>query len=173
MGEIVEVVDYNPEWEKLYQAEAARLRLALGNLLAGLEHIGSTSVPGLAAKPIIDIMVGVHKISDAKACVDILTERGYVYVPEFEVSIPERRFFHRVENGRRTHHLHLVEVGSQFWKEHILFRDVLRTHEDVAEQYATLKRGLAARYREDRFGYTDAKSDFILGVMEKFSSSSK
>ncbi len=133
--------------------------------MTAVEHVGSTAVPNLAAKPIIDIMVGIRTLADAPFVVEPLASIGYEYVPKYEVTMPERRYFHKGPAMARTHHLHMVEPTSEFWKRQLAFRDYLRAHPDVAEQYARLKQALAVQYQWDRSGYTDAKTEFILGVI--------
>lgn len=168
MASPVIIVDYDKAWPAMYEAERARLLRELGSVIIAVEHVGSTAVPGLAAKPIIDIMAGVRHVDDARACLPVLARMGYVYHPEFEALIPERRFF--IKHGpddARTHHLHIVEPGTEFWELHILFRDYLRAHRDVAEAYAQLKRRLAAQFAFNRPAYQDAKTDFIQAVEEK------
>jgi GrpB-like predicted nucleotidyltransferase (UPF0157 family) len=157
----VRIVDYDPEWPNQFDLEKKRLLGAIGFWLVRLEHIGSTSVPGLAAKPIIDILAGIPRLEDAIHCITPLRALGYVYVPDYEDELPERRYFRLSVHGVSRVHLHLVETGSDFWKRHLLFRDYLRSHLDVAEEYAVLKRKLAEAYGFDRCGYTDSKSDFI------------
>jgi GrpB-like predicted nucleotidyltransferase (UPF0157 family) len=118
-------------------------------------------VPGLAAKPIIDLMpavAGGHP-DDLDRCVAPIVALGYRYIPDYEDEMPYRRFF-RVRAPGRHHNVHLVELGGEFWTRHLAFRDVLRSHPDVAAEYAALKRSLALRY-DDVGDYTDAKAGFI------------
>ncbi len=162
MKQQIIIVDYDPQWPILYEKEKARILAVIGDKVVAIEHIGSTAVPGLGAKPIIDIMVGVHHLAKADECIEPLQGIGYEYVPEYEVSIPERRFF------RRSHfHLHVVERTSDFWERHILFRDFLRTHPETARQYHQLKTELAAKFGSDRDAYTAAKTSFIESVVAK------
>ncbi|MEN6410302.1 MAG: GrpB family protein [Anaerolineaceae bacterium] len=164
-GEIV-VADYDPAWARAFAEEKQRIQTAIGETLTGIEHVGSTAVPGLAAKPVIDLLVGIRSLADAPRCVAPLAALGYRYIPEYEADLPERRYFQRQNaEGEHTHHIHMVEPGSEFWRRHLLFRDYLRAHPETAVEYAALKRALAAQYRSDRAGYTDAKSDFIARVM--------
>lgn len=155
----VVIREYDSEWPRLFEEEKAAILDAIGHVVAAIEHVGSTAVPGLAAKPIIDIMVGVRRLADAQQCIVPLQRIGYEYVPEFEVSLPERRYFRK--GSPRTHHLHTVEVGSDFWERHLLFRDHLRAHPEAAKAYGELKRDLAVRYGADREAYTEAKTPFI------------
>ncbi|HYO89405.1 MAG TPA: GrpB family protein [Candidatus Limnocylindrales bacterium] len=155
------IVDYDPTWPAQAFAEMESIRAALGNRLIAIEHIGSTSVPGLAAKPILDLLAGLRTLDNAPACIPLLATLGYIYVPEYEAEMPERRYFRKGTDGARTCHLHMVEIGSPFWARHLKFRDVLRTDSVSAAEYATLKRRLAGEYGEDRTGYTEAKTAFI------------
>lgn len=164
MHDPVIIVDYDRGWPALYEDERRLIAGAIGPWLAGMEHIGSTSVAGLAAKPIIDIMVGVRTLDDAIHCIEPLAALGYVYKPELEATMPERRYFNKGPQSDHRH-LHMVEIGGTFWQEHLLFRDYLRTHPQTAAAYAALKRDLAVRFNRDRDGYTDAKTDFIQSVL--------
>ena len=147
----------------MYEEAAKDIREAIGEHIVAVEHSGSTAVPGLGAKPIIDILIGVRKLSDAGACIEPLEALGYHYVPEYEAEIPDRRYFRR---GRpRTHHVHMVEVGGDFWVNQLLFRDYMRANPEVAREYYALKKRLAEEHREDRDAYTDAKTDFVMGAL--------
>jgi GrpB-like predicted nucleotidyltransferase (UPF0157 family) len=167
MGRPVLIVDYDPRWPILYEGEKDLILGAVGLLVVAIEHIGSTAVPGLGAKPIIDIMVAVRRLADAEQCIGPLEGIGYEYVPEYNDIIPERRYFHKGPAEGRTHHLHMVELTSDFWERHLLFRDFLRTHPEEAHRYYELKKELAARFRVDREAYTDAKTSFIESVVAK------
>jgi GrpB-like predicted nucleotidyltransferase (UPF0157 family) len=158
----VEIVDYDPAWVAAYDEERAAIAAALDPWLIEIEHIGSTAVVGLAAKPVIDMQVGVDSLSSTPDIVTALESLGYEYVPELEVDLPARRYFRRVVNGRRTHQVHLVErSNTEWWDRHLEFRDWLRAHPADRDRYTELKRSLAARYREDRASYTDAKTAFV------------
>jgi GrpB-like predicted nucleotidyltransferase (UPF0157 family) len=160
----VVIVDYDPRWPALYEEEKDRIVAASGPVVLAIEHIGSTAVPGLAAKPIIDIMAGVRTLDEAPALYGPLATIGYEYAPEFEETIPERRFFRKGRAEYRTHHLHVVNFGDEFWVRHLLFREYLRRHTQVAHDYKQLKRKLAKEYGGNRQGYTEAKTDFIRGI---------
>ena len=154
------VVEYDPSWPERYERERAAIVEALGDVMegvAGIEHVGSTAVPGLAAKPIIDIMVGLRELPVGERCVQPLEALEYEY--RGEAGIPGRYYFRK--GNPRSHHLHMVEHGSEFWRRHILFRDLLRKRPAVAREYAALKKELAVRYRTDRLAYTEAKTPFI------------
>ena len=158
------MVDYDPRWPLRYQRERDRIAAALGENAVAIEHVGGTAVPGLPAKPVIDIMVGVPDIERAGQAVAGLINLGYQYVPELESQLPERRYFRR--GTPETHHVHMVAVSSDFWEEHLLFRDYLRTHPQAAEEYGKLKRGLASRFRFDRDAYRAGKVPFIDTVVD-------
>lgn len=157
--EPVEVVEYDPGWPGLYERERDLIADALGDLALAIEHVGSTAVPGLGAKPIIDIMVGVRRVADGERCVAPL--RGLGYLHKGLDDIPGHRYFRKPVNGRRTHQIHMVEVGSEFWERHLLFRDYLREHPEEARDYYELKLRLAERFGTDRLGYNEAKTEFI------------
>jgi GrpB-like predicted nucleotidyltransferase (UPF0157 family) len=165
--EPIVVVDYDARWPALYEQEKAQILKIIGSRIVAIEHVGSTAVPGLGAKPIVDIMAGVCILPDAEGCIEPLKNIGYKYVAEYEASIPERRFFHRGPSDipNQHFHLHMVERSSNFWKRHILFRDYLRTHPEVAQQYCRLKKELAAKHGADRDAYTEAKTSFIESVV--------
>lgn len=158
----VRLVPHAEVWHQLFAQEEARLRDALGGLAVSVEHVGSTAVCGLSAKPIIDIAVAVREIADAERCVAPLAGIGYEY--RGENGIPGRHYFAKGEP--RTHHLHMVELSSEFWRAHLLFRDYLRRHPEAAREYDALKRRLAIEHAHDRGAYTEGKAAFIEGVLE-------
>jgi GrpB-like predicted nucleotidyltransferase (UPF0157 family) len=120
----------------LFAKEKKLILDALGPIGVRVEHIGSTAVPGLGAKPVIDILAGVHRLEHAKVCIGPLKLIGYEYEPDLEAQIPERRFFNKGELPKEQHyHLHMVEVTSDFWRRHLLFRNYLRAHAAVGEEY--------------------------------------
>jgi GrpB-like predicted nucleotidyltransferase (UPF0157 family) len=155
----VRLVPYCESWPGLYEAEIARLApfLASAGVDVAFEHSGSTAVPGLAAKPIIDILAGLVMIDDRTSVIAALQGAGYVHRGEH--GIPGRDFFRRGEP--RHYHLHLTALGSQFWQDHQDFRDWLRAHRHAAVEYAALKHALAERFPEDRKAYIDGKSSFV------------
>lgn len=161
MTDRVIVAEPDPAWRARYRAEEQRLWAAVGAWTVAIEHIGSTSVPGLAAKPVIDVLVGVRSLEDGAACIEAITALGYTYVPEYEQIMPYRRFFKRDEGGQRSHHVHLVERTHPFYTEHVALRDYLRAHPAVAGEYGELKRDLADRFADDREGYMAGKASLI------------
>ncbi len=156
----VVLVPYDPAWTAAFSNERVRVLDALGDLPASLEHVGSTAVPDLAAKPILDLMLGLPPEQPLEPYVPALEAIGYRYRGEH--GLPDRHYFTRDDaDGRRTHHLHLVVLHSSFWRTHLAFRDYLRQIPARAAAYAELKRALATRYPTDREAYTEGKADFI------------
>lgn len=163
----VEITDYDPRWPELFDQESRSILHALRHQSVKIEHIGSTAVPGLAAKPTIDLMIGLRRLAEAVDCIPRLAALGYVYVPRFELGAPFRRFFYRARGARHSHHLHMVELDHPFWERHLLFRDFLRHNPAVGREYARLKRQLAHRYRQDIASYSNAKGPFVRWVEER------
>jgi GrpB-like predicted nucleotidyltransferase (UPF0157 family) len=164
-GDRVEIVDYDPAWPSVFGAVASEISEALGPWLVAIEHIGSTAVPQLAAKPVIDVMVGVRSLAADQDIVAAVEAIGYEYVPAFEAVFPSRRYFRRWQGGRRTVQIHLVErADAEWWDRHIGFRDWLRSHAEDRRAYETLKRSLASTFGDDRVGYTDAKTEFVRAI---------
>ncbi len=157
------VVPYQPAWAELFAAEAARLRAALGGRVLAIEHVGSTSVPGLAAKPILDLAASVPSLADAIGFLPALQRLGYEHKADPE--LPERIYLVKGPPEHRTHHLSLTEPGSRFWREHLLFRDLLRAQPALAAEYARLKHELARRHATDRLAYGAGKKAFIDAVV--------
>ncbi len=168
-AERVEVVPYDPRWPALYAAERDALLAACPAQFVVVEHIGSTAVPGLGAKPVLDIMIGVRTLAEAdRYCVEPIIRLGYDYVKVFEQDTPFRRYFRKnTREGTRTHQIHLVEYGSDWWKRHLAFRDYLRVHGDARQAYEQLKRDLATREFETGSDYANAKTDFIKAIETK------
>jgi len=159
----VALADYSPAWPRLFEAERGRLEAALGGAAMAIEHIGSTAVPGLPAKPIIDIAAAVASLETVGALVAPLERLGYRYLGEY--GLPGRHFFEK--GAPVTHHVHVVEVAGEHWKVWKLFRDYLRGHPQEAGQYAGFKRELARKYAADRDAYTRSKSEFVGSILKK------
>jgi GrpB-like predicted nucleotidyltransferase (UPF0157 family) len=166
MNTPVVVIDYDSQWPIVYEKEKNEILRVAGHKVLAIEHIGSTAVPGLGAKPIIDIMVAVRHLSDADQCIQPLQSIGYEYVPEPETQIPEWRYFRK--GPQKAHrHLHMVELTGSFWRRQLLFRDYLRSHSKVAREYYELKKQLASECGLDRKAYTDAKTSFVQSVIDR------
>lgn len=154
------VVAYDPGWSASYEAEAARIRAALGTLVVAVHHIGSTAVPGLAAKPTLDILLEVESVATLDAGSDAMERLGYV--PRGESGLPGRRFFRKdAETGERTHHVHAWERGAAEIERHLALRDYLRTHPDEARAYGELKLALAGAQPLRIDEYMDRKDAFV------------
>ena len=159
----IELVPYSEMWPGLYKTEAGLLSAALGSwLVAGLEHIGSTAVPGLTAKPIIDIMGAVKDLERSRAAIAAAEKMGYLYYP---YKADQMHWFCKPSAQFRTHHLHLVPYESALWRERLDLRDALRIDPALRARYADLKRDLAETYRDDREAYTEGKSEFIQATL--------
>lgn len=161
------LVPYDESWPRKFEDERNAISLSLGHAMRGVEHIGSTAIPGMAAKPVIDVLVLVDDISDAPGLFDPLERLEYHYFPYEEIRTPERRWFYKPNRLHRTHHLHLTELGSRHHRNQIAFRDHLRAHREDARRYEALKRELALRFPRDREAYTDGKSAFVASVLAK------
>ncbi len=152
---------YDPQWSVKFAAEQNLLQRAAGALLTHIEHIGSTAIPGMTAKPTIDILAAIISLTETNQLIAAVASLGYIYEPRYETDLPNRRYFYKGRHSEDEFHLHVVEFGTPFWVRHMAFRDYLRNHPDEANEYAQLKIGLAAKYQTDRDSYTDSKGDFI------------
>ena len=160
----IEVVPYNPAWPRQFLVEQSALQAALVPWLAGsVEHVGSTAVPGLSAKPVIDLMAPVHSLAESRAAIKAAESVGYVYYPYKSGVI---HWFCKPTPQHRTHHLHIVPLSSRLWHERLAFRNALRSDLLLAHEYAALKYHLASVHGSDREAYTEAKSPFILATLE-------
>jgi len=162
MSDPIVIVPYDPEWPKRFAELGHRLRGALGDAALRIDHIGSTAVPGLDAKPIVDIQISVASFEPLDACRLPLERAGYVF--RADNADRTKRYFRERPGDRRTH-IHVRCAGSWSEQAGLLFRDYVRAHPDDAAQYAELKRALAGKHREDRVEYTDAKAPFIWDVL--------
>ncbi|CEJ83042.1 hypothetical protein VHEMI03074 [[Torrubiella] hemipterigena] len=161
MGEII-VVDYDPTWPALFTQLTTPVKEALGSLSTRIEHVGSTSVPGLAAKPIIDMDIVIPSWDVLPLVIAKLAELGYDH--EGIKGIPEREAFERPKGAHR-HHLYVCADETREVKRHVAFRDALRGNDTLRDEYAALKKRLAEQYKTDVDAYCDAKTDFIEGVL--------
>lgn len=165
----LEVVPYNPDWPAAFEAEAIRIRTALGTLALRIDHNGSTSIPGLGAKPIIDIQVSVETLQPIESYGEPLRAIGYVHVPHPDDSFCP--FFHRPRNWPHSHHVHVVEAGGGEERRTLAFRDYLREHPSAAIEYEKLKQDLAKQLStitaESREAYANAKTEFIERIVAR------
>jgi GrpB-like predicted nucleotidyltransferase (UPF0157 family) len=161
----IEVVPHDRKWAEKYQAESRRLRAILGDNVVSIHHIGSTAIPGILAKPIIDILVEVRDLSLVDAFNEKMTLRGYL--PKGEYGIPGRRYFRKGTDTHHTHHVHVFQTGDPNVERHLAFRDYLRTHPLEAQVYSQLKESLALRFHDDPESYMDGKDEFIRKIDDK------
>jgi GrpB-like predicted nucleotidyltransferase (UPF0157 family)/GNAT superfamily N-acetyltransferase len=156
---IVRLVPYSKEWATFFEKEKTILQRTLGNQVLGIQHVGSTSIPGMVAKPIIDIAVGIESIKDFKKCIEPLKTAGY---ESKEVNKNHNQFtFNKGPEEKRICHLHLVKYNGEIWKDYLAFRNYLKANKKRAIKYSTLKERLAKKYPENRVKYTKNKSNFI------------
>jgi len=157
----VRLAPYATEWQRRFQEEKVLLQAAIGQCVLDIQHVGSTSIPGMIAQPIIDIGIAVTSFEEARLCIQPIEQLGYEY--RGELGIPRRHYF--VKGDPRTYHLHINKIGSRDWENQVLFRDTLIQHPQLAEEYAALKVDLAQRYPTDREAYLDGKAPFIERVL--------
>jgi GrpB-like predicted nucleotidyltransferase (UPF0157 family) len=163
--EQVLIVPYDTEWPRHFKAERLLLQRVLAPWLnGGIHHIGSTAIPGMAAKPIIDMMAGVRSLQEARAAFEPLCEHSYVYTPH-RPGIAHHFTKPSLQLSEMTHGLHLTEPGSDLWQERLGFRDLLRADPALQDEYAALKDALAAEHRADVDAYTQGKREFVGRVL--------
>lgn len=161
----ITLVPPQPEWAARFRAEALRLRALLGDNAAAFHHIGSTAIPDIMAKPIIDILVEVRDITRVDDANSKMIRHGYL--PKGEFGIPGRRYFRKGTDIRYTHHAHVFQTGDPQFERYLDFRDYLRTHPVEARAYSRLKESLAGKFPEDPEGYMDGKDGFIKKTEKK------
>jgi GrpB-like predicted nucleotidyltransferase (UPF0157 family) len=164
MSSRITIADYDPQWPDQFETLRSRISAALGDLAIAIEHVGSTAVPGLAAKPVIDIDVLMRSGADLPLVISRLALLGYNY--RGDLGVPGREAF-RTLPGDVPHHLYVCETDSQEYRRHIAFRDHLRTHPEDANAYATLKRSLADKFGDQREAYNQAKSQFVEEIVRQ------
>ncbi|MBN1309785.1 MAG: GrpB family protein [Anaerolineae bacterium] len=155
---VVRLVPYNDEWKRFFEEEKAHLQAVVGNYVLDIQHVGSTSIPGGMAKPIIDIAIAVASFEEAFVCVEPLEQIEYEYMGEHGIA---RRHYFVKRNPHTTHHVHINELDSRSWKDHILFRDYLLEHPKTVDEYTAVKLKLAEQFPFDREAYTNRKGSFI------------
>jgi len=164
-SERVIIVPYDSGWPRQFEEERAILETIFTASQVTIEHVGSTAVPGLGGKPVIDIMVGLSLLAEAEGRTAALEIAGYEYVQKYEMQLPERRYFRKPRTGPRMFHLHCVIRESDFWIRHLAFRDYLRAHPEAAGAYHELKQELSVRVKKEE--YTEAKSSFIENILNR------
>ncbi len=172
MSAPVIIVKYNPKWPELFREERERISTKISELGIHVEHIGSTAVPGLGAKPIIDIMVGIESLSDIDKCITLLKGIGYSLEVKKAEDDSERKALVKSIDGTKVQ-LYLVEMNTESWKRNILLREYLRGHPETAKEYNKLKVELAKKYKDDQIAYSEGKAKFIKKVESKASKEKK
>ncbi|MGA5691503.1 GrpB family protein [Cytobacillus pseudoceanisediminis] len=165
MDKEITIEDYNLNWSKQFEKEKVKLKEILADKVISIEHIGSTSIEGLGAKPILDIAIGVNDLEVVSEFIEPLKQIGYEFV--YHKEFPERRFFRKGQWRAGTHHLHFYQFEGEHWNNQILFRNYLRNNPDVLKEYRQLKFDLAKKFRFDRVSYTENKAPFIQNVLKK------
>ena len=155
----VKLVAHDPKWAEYFSKEKELLFKILGKKVLDIRHVGSTSIAGMPAKPILDILAGVNMLSDVEAFREDLKKIGYK--DKGDGGVNGRRFFVKGAEAKRTHHLNFCEMDSFFWRSHLAFCDYLQRRPDVAREYSALKRRLAAKFPNDRGAYTAGKEEFV------------
>jgi GrpB-like predicted nucleotidyltransferase (UPF0157 family) len=159
---LVRLVEYAPEWKRYFEQEKIALQTSLGSMILDIQHVGSTSIPGMIAKPIVDIAIAVDDFEESRACIPLVERLGYEF--RGELGIPRRHYF--TKGNPRLFHIHMNEIKSREWQDQLLFRDYLRQNRKLAKEYAELKRQLARQYPRDRGAYLDGKTVFIKRVIQ-------
>lgn len=165
MERVIRVVAHDPQWSEQFEQEAEELTAIFGQEIVAVHHIGSTAIPGILAKPIIDVLVEVQDIERIDTFNQEMIERGYL--PKGEFGIAGRRFFIKGAEESRSHHIHVFQTGDPEFERHLAFRDYLRVHPEEAQAYSRLKQALARRFPHDINGYTAGKDDFIKEIERK------
>lgn len=161
----VRLVPYDFHWKKEFKEERKILKKVLGDKAVDIQHVGSTSIPGMRAKPIIDISVGVKSMRGSENLIPLFEAVGYEYRPNFG-GADIQLLFVRGEEKNRTHYIHVMKYKGSIWNNDLLFRDFLKTHKDWAEKYSLLKENLANKFANDRGKYTASKAEFIHKIIE-------
>lgn len=163
IDERIHIEEYNPEWVRQYEYEKERLCNALGDMILGIEHIGSTSIPGIWAKPIVDIMIGVKSLPLEKSQISKIIKLGYENLGEAGVS--GRIYFRK--RFPKAYNVHITQFGNSIWKNNILLRDFLRSNKDEAMKYPELKKIIISEGVNNLLEYSDRKADFISEILKK------
>lgn len=161
----VVIVPYSAEWAEEFQKEKKRLKNLLKDTALSIEHVGSTSIPGLSAKPIVDIAVAVKHKGTLKSLIPFFSDNGYDVMDSIETT--GEILVRKGSPQLRTHYIHIEVIGSTFWNNHIIFRDYLLEHPDVVKKYEQLKQKISEKYKDERKKYTAAKNAFIQDILRK------
>ena len=166
----VKLVPHNPKWSELFEQEKQLLKNTFGSTIIAIEHIGSTAIPGIPAKPIIDMNIGVGSLEIARGMKEKFEKLGYVHRPfvlgHTKEELKWQELYVKGPEAKRTHHAHVTVYDNNYWKNDLLFRDYIRNNPVRAKQYAKLKKELAEKYADDRGTYTKNKEQFINDTLE-------
>lgn len=168
----VKLVKYNPKWAKLFEKEKQLIRRTFGDTIIAIEHVGSTAILGILAKPIIDMNIGVKSLVVARSMKGKFEKLGYEYRPfipgrtKKRLEVKGQELYVKGPEAKRTHHAHVTVYGSDYWKRDLLFRDYLRENPSRAQRYSKLKKDLAEKYASDRELYTKHKEQFINNTLK-------
>jgi GrpB-like predicted nucleotidyltransferase (UPF0157 family) len=166
--ENVELVEYNPEWATLFQKEAQLIQNTIGRYVIAIEHIGSTAIPNLKAKPIIDILIGIESLKDSKEIISALETIDYQSFPENKL-FPERIFFRKKisDTTQQQYNLHVTVHKNGYWDILLIFRDYLLAHPETTKEYELVKQHMATRFPNNRIAYGIGKEGYMISVIEK------
>jgi GrpB-like predicted nucleotidyltransferase (UPF0157 family) len=159
------ITPYSNDWPRYFAEAQEQLAAAFGSIPVLIEHIGSTAIPGLVAKPVIDVLLGAESLAAIEEKTEALQGLRFNYIRKYEAEVPLRRYFVRPAAASPRVDLHAVVYGSRFWREHLVFREALRTDPVLALEYAELKMWLASQFSDDRMSYSAAKAPFIRSVL--------
>jgi GrpB-like predicted nucleotidyltransferase (UPF0157 family) len=168
MARTIEIVPYDKNWKELYEIERKLLESIFGKIILDIQHFGSTSIPGLSAKPIIDIMIIVDDINEIDKYNEVMEDNGYVI--RGENGVPGRRYFIRIKSGKsenHTHHIHIYQKNNIYTSEYIIFRDYLKIDKEALKMYESVKKDLAIKYRYSPAEYTNGKTECVNRIIEK------
>ncbi|MDT9722438.1 GrpB family protein [Paenibacillus sp. ClWae2A] len=157
------ISEYKEHWALEYQSEKEKIIDALGSKIIGIEHFGSTSIKGMAAKPLIDIMLSVNELTGVETFIEPLAQIGYEYVPKLD--FPTRWFFRKGLWRAGTHHLHVYQHNGVEWQQNLMFRNFMQSNLDAANEYMQLKKELSIKFSNDRVSYTEGKDKFIKSII--------
>lgn len=158
---MVQLDPYTSEWKDEFESEKEKLLSILNGNIIDIQHVGSTSIEGCHAKPVIDILIGIESLELGETLIPLLVEQGYIH----KFNVPGEVYFKKQSNGLTTHHIHIAPINGQVWKNQILFRDYLKLHPEKLQEYIELKQRLAIQFADDRDKYSKGKKEFILQVL--------
>jgi len=168
VDERVILAKYNPQWPIIYLQESKLLQKILTREIISIDHVGSTAIPGLSAKPIIDILIGIESLDNSATIINSLKKIGYEKLKTAEQIFPERLFFKKIDKQTtQQFNLHITKHMSDFWNQLILFRNHLRKHPETTKEYELIKQHMARRFPNNLVAYSIGKEGFIVAVVER------